>query len=152
MKNFEEDASPVDDKNIESLPANAVIYDIVYNPLRTALISKVYYLTALIVITLMVISISGCASEPEKQDAVTRLDDDGYLYYMDYTKDYYGSEVMNAMRKIGYIDPGCSVFCTHNIEGEPITCRNYDIAHRVSEEDPAITGLNIVLHCKPEGK
>ena len=40
MKNFEEDASPVDDKNIESLPANAVIYDIVYNPLRTALISK----------------------------------------------------------------------------------------------------------------
>ena len=77
---------------------------------RTALISKVYYLTTLIVITLMVISISGCASEPEKQDAVTRLDDDGYLYYMDYTKDYYGSEVINAMRKIGYIDPGCSVF------------------------------------------
>ena len=119
---------------------------------RTALISKVYYLTTLIVITLMVISISGCASEPEKQDAVTRLDDDGYLYYMDYTKDYYGSEVMNAMRKIGYIDPGCSVFCTHNVEGEPITCRNYDIAHRVSEEDQTITGLNIVLHCKPEGK
>ena len=46
---------------------------------RTALISKVYYLTALIVITLMVIPISGCASEPEKQDALTRLDDDGYL-------------------------------------------------------------------------
>ena len=119
---------------------------------RTALISKVYYLIALIVITLMVIPVSGCASEPEKQDAVTRLDDDGYLYYMDYTKDYYGSEVMNAMRKIGYIDSGCSVFYTHNVEGEPITFRNYDFAHRVSEEDSTITGLNIVLHCKPEGK
>lgn len=40
MKNFSEDLSPVTDKNIESLPKNALIYDIVYNPLRTALISK----------------------------------------------------------------------------------------------------------------
>ena len=40
MKNFEEDNSPVDDKNIESLPDDAIVYDIVYNPLRTALISK----------------------------------------------------------------------------------------------------------------
>lgn len=40
MKNFNEDNSPVDDKNIESLNDNAIVYDIVYNPLRTALISK----------------------------------------------------------------------------------------------------------------
>ncbi len=40
MKNFDEDNSPVDDKNIESLPAHAIVYDIVYNPLETALISK----------------------------------------------------------------------------------------------------------------
>lgn len=40
MKNFKEDLSPVSDKNIESLPKDALIYDIVYNPLRTALISK----------------------------------------------------------------------------------------------------------------
>ncbi len=40
MKNFDEDNSPVDDKNIESLKENALVYDIVYNPLRTALISK----------------------------------------------------------------------------------------------------------------
>ena len=119
---------------------------------RTDLISKVYYLTALIAIALMAISISGCASKPKKQGAVTRLDDDGYLYFMDYTKDYYSSEVMDAMRKIGYIDPGCSVFFTHNTEGEPINCRNYDYPHRVSEEDRSLTGLNIVLHCKPEGK
>lgn len=40
MKNFSQDNSPVSDKNIESLPDSALIYDIVYNPLRTALISK----------------------------------------------------------------------------------------------------------------
>ena len=40
MKNFNEENSPVDDKNIESLNDDAIVYDIVYNPLRTALISK----------------------------------------------------------------------------------------------------------------
>lgn len=81
-----------------------------------------------------------------------KLDDDGYLYYMDYTGDYYGSEVMDALRELGYVDSGCSSFFTHNTEGEPITCRNYDYPHRVSKEDRTITGLNFVLHCKPEGK
>ena len=40
MKNFDEETSPVDDKNIESLKDDAIVYDIVYNPLQTALISK----------------------------------------------------------------------------------------------------------------
>ncbi len=40
MKNFNEDTSPVDDKNLETLPDNAIVYDVVYNPLKTALISK----------------------------------------------------------------------------------------------------------------
>ena len=40
MKNFNENTSPVEDKTIESLPENAIVYDIVYNPLETALISK----------------------------------------------------------------------------------------------------------------
>lgn len=40
MKNFEEDNCPVSDKQIESLPEDAVVYDIVYNPLRTPLIAK----------------------------------------------------------------------------------------------------------------
>ena len=109
-------------------------------------------LAVLMVIVLMLCPLSGCASEAEKQDAVIRLDDDGYLYYMDYTKDYYSPEVLDAMREIGYIDPGCSVFFTHNVAGECISCRNYDYPHRVSEEDRTLTGLNIVLHCKPEGK
>ena len=119
---------------------------------RTYLITIAGLLTALIAISLIVNALSARGSDNEDHAAVTRLDDDGYLYYMDCTKDYYGPEVIDAMRKIGYIDPGCSVFFTHNLEGEPITCRNYDYAHRVSEEDPTVTGLNIVLHCKPEGK
>ena len=40
MKNYSEDNCPVSDKNIESLPKDAIVYDIVYNPLRTPLISK----------------------------------------------------------------------------------------------------------------
>ena len=40
MRNFNEDSSPVDDKNIESLPNSAIVYDIVYNPLKTTLISQ----------------------------------------------------------------------------------------------------------------
>lgn len=119
---------------------------------RTFLIKTVCFLTALTAIATPVHAFSFYVSDPDDHAGVKRLDDDGYLYFMDYTKDYYGPEVMDAMRKIGYIDPGCSVFFTHNVEGEPITCRNYDYAHRVSEEDRTVTGLNIILHCKPKGK
>ena len=40
MKNFDENNCAVGDKQIESLKNNAIVYDIVYNPLRTPLISK----------------------------------------------------------------------------------------------------------------
>lgn len=40
MKNYNEEGSPLNDKQIESLPDDAIVYDIVYNPLKTALISK----------------------------------------------------------------------------------------------------------------
>ena len=113
---------------------------------------KNYILKAIVVLVLLFCPLSGCASGNGRPVAAARLDEEGYLYYMDYEKDYYSQEVMDAMRKIGYIDPGCSVFFTHNIDGEPITCRNYDYPHRVSKEDRTLTGLNIVLHCKPEGK
>ena len=87
-----------------------------------------------------------------RHEEIRRIDGDGYLYYMDYTGDYYSSEVMDQMRRRGYIDPGCSSFFTHNLDGEPISCRNYDYPHRMSGEDRTLTGLNFVLHCKPEGK
>lgn len=114
-------------------------------------------LICFLITTLMVSALTNpfpCAyaGKTEADDAVTRLDNEGYLYYMDYTKDYYSPEVLDSMRKSGHIDPGCSAFFTHNAEGEPITCRNYDYAHQVSAEDSTITGLNIILHCKAEGK
>ena len=59
------------------------------------------------------ISVSSAIRIFDDHAAVTRLDDDGYLYYMDYTKDYYGSEVMDAMRKIGYIDPCSDMWDTY---------------------------------------
>ena len=40
MKNFQENNSPLEDKHVESLKDDAIVYDIVYNPLRTPLISK----------------------------------------------------------------------------------------------------------------
>ena len=91
-------------------------------------------------------------SEGARSHSIFRLDEEGYLYYMDYTMDYYGPEVMNALKEGGFIDTGCSAFFTHDPEGNPITCRNYDYPHRVSQEDQTLTGLNVVLHCKPEGK
>ena len=91
-------------------------------------------------------------SEESRSHSIFRLDEEGYLYYMDYTMDYYGPDVMNALKEGGFIDTGCSAFFTHDPEGNPITCRNYDYPHRVSQEDRTLTGLNVVLHCKPEGK
>ena len=120
--------------------------------------------TIFLIIAVLTFLITGCGlnisvvnngtdqSDISGQREVIRLDEDGYLYYMDYTKDYYGSDVIDALKKDGFIDTGCSTFFTHNSDGEPITCRNYDYAHRVSKEDRTLTGLNIVLHCKPEGK
>jgi len=40
MKNFDENSSPVNDRAMDSLSKDAIVYDIIYNPLRTALISK----------------------------------------------------------------------------------------------------------------
>lgn len=116
-------------------------------------------------VALLILSLTGCEDAAKDgtvkdgtvKDATVKgglisLDDRKYLYYMDYTKDYYGQEVRDALRKTGYIDGGCSTFFTHNTDGNPITCRNYDYPHRVSKDDRTLTGLNIVLHCKPEGK
>ena len=83
---------------------------------------------------------------------LTRLDEDGYLYYLDYTKDYYSDEILQELDDSGVTKPACSAFFTHTLEGNPLTCRNFDEPHRVSAEDRTITGLNVVLHCAPSGK
>ena len=99
---------------------------------------------------------SGTASEaaawrPSKGE-LTRLDEDGYLYYLDYAKDYYSDEILQELDDSGVTKPACSAFFTHTLEGDPLTCRNYDEPHRVSAEDRTITGLNVVVHCAPPGK
>ena len=110
-------------------------------------------LSCLLCVMLMpVCTFAGVVSEEDRPHSLARLDVDGYLYYMDYVMDYYGLEVMNALSEGGYIDTGCSAFFTHDLEGNPITCRNYDYPHHVFQEDRSLTGLNIILHCKPNGK
>ena len=91
------------------------------------------------------------AWRPSKGEPV-RLDEDGYLYYLDYAKDYYSDEILQVLDDLGKTKPACSAFFTHTLEGDPITCRNYDEPHRVSAEDRTITGLNVVVHCAPTGK
>ena len=117
------------------------------------------------------LALSGCAQAPatpaaEKSQVTSleagsqrpaagvpdRLDDDGYLYYLDYAKDYYSEEVLRKLDESGATRPSCSAFFTHTLEGEPLTCRNFDEPHRVSAEDRTITGLNVVLHCAPAGR
>ena len=107
---------------------------------------------AVMALVLLALPLTACPAEAAEPAALTRLDEDGYLYWMDYTEDYYSKEVLDAMRKIGFIDSGCSAFFTHTPDGEAIACRNYDYPHTVSEEDMTLTGLSIVLHCRPEGK
>ena len=104
------------------------------------------HISMILVLALSIFSVSATSEE------MRRIDSDGYLYFMDYTGDYYSTTVMDSLRRAGYSEPGCSTFFTHNLDDEPITCRNYDIQHPVSRDDPTLTGLNVVLHCKPEGK
>lgn len=89
--------------------------------------------------------------QPSKGE-LTRLDEDGYLYYLDYAKDYYSNEVLKALDEAGKTKPACSAFFTHSLDGDPLTCRNYDNPHRVSADDRTLTGLNVVVHCALPGK
>ena len=39
---------------------------------------------------------------------IQRIDSDGYLYFMDYTGDYYSTSVIDSLKRAGYIEPGWS--------------------------------------------
>ena len=97
-------------------------------------------------------AVEGAAAWQPSKGELTRLDGDGYLYYLDYAKDYYSDEVLRALDDSGATKPACSAFFTHTLDGNPLTCRNYDKLHRTSAEDPTPTGLNVVLHCALPGK
>ena len=71
---------------------------------RNILAKKREFMIVLSAIALIACLLSGCGSSTGAHAGIIRLDDEGYLYYMDYTKDYYGKDVMDAMRKVGFID------------------------------------------------
>ena len=138
---------------------------------KTCLADKVWRCAAALA-TACLLALSGCAQAPagsashaESGSAVesaawqpvagelVRLDEDGYLYYLDYTNDYYSDEVLKALDDSGATTkPACSAFFTHTLEGDPITCRNFDEPHYASAEDKTFTGLNVVVHCALPGK
>ena len=85
-------------------------------------------------------------------DTIKRIDGPGYLYEMDCDYDYYNNPTINALlEEMGVYDAGCSAFVTFDENGEGIlTARNYDYRHTTPSGD--YTGLNVAIHCAPEGK
>lgn len=85
-------------------------------------------------------------------DTLKRVDEAGYLYEMTCDYDYYNNPVITTLLgKVGQYDAGCSAFTTWNETGECfLTARNYDYRH--TDPNGAYTGLNVALHCAPEGK
>ena len=65
---------------------------------------------------------------------------------------YNSDEVLKALEKSGATKPACSAFFTRTLDGNPLTCRNFDKLHQASAGDPTPTGLNVVLHCALPGK
>ena len=61
----------------------------------------------------------------EAVETLRRVDEEGYLYYMEVDWDYY--KVPKEFLPI--FDSGCSTFFAKNMDGQPIMYRNYDYTH-----------------------
>ena len=85
-------------------------------------------------------------------DTLKRIDAAGIFYEMTCDYDYHGNPVFQTLlSKFGQYDAGCSAFTTWNETGDCfLTARNYDYRHK--GPDGAYTGLNVAIHCAPEGK
>ncbi|WP_400225966.1 carcinine hydrolase/isopenicillin-N N-acyltransferase family protein [Methanomethylophilus alvi] len=85
-------------------------------------------------------------------DTVHRVDKEGFLYEMDCSYDYYGNPyITSLMEKFGVYDAGCSAFVTFNETGDSVlTARNYDYRH--TDAAGGYTGLNVAIHCAPDGR
>ena len=87
-------------------------------------------------------------SDPEQVktvESVSRVDEDGYLYHMECTYDYYRI----PQQFMAMFDAGCSAFLTRNLEGDVLFCRNYDYSHYLnnSKKNPR-TGINVVVEAR----
>jgi len=75
---------------------------------------------------------------------IKRIDEKGYLYYMEYDYDYY--ELAPLLEKLAF-NAGCSTFVAKNPDNEYLMYRNYDFRHRLNnDKNNPYTGLNVV--CK----
>ncbi|MDO5138702.1 MAG: carcinine hydrolase/isopenicillin-N N-acyltransferase family protein [Oscillospiraceae bacterium] len=86
----------------------------------------------------------------ETVESLRRVDEAGYLYYMDCGWDYY-----NIPKEFAPIfDAGCSTFFAKNMEGEPVMYRNYDYKHYLHGDkttDPTSCGV-VVKCCNPSAR
>ena len=77
-----------------------------------------------------------------------RVDAQGALYYTEYRGNYYDPILRLPIKLMG--SGGCSSFFCQSEQGELLSCRNYDLPHR--DSDGKVTGLNVVLRCRPRGR
>jgi len=89
-------------------------------------------------------------------DSIKRIDNKGLLYSIDYNFNYYHPVVVEVMKKIEQManfKPACSAFTCQNHEGDNLHVRNYDFGHFINnDKSKEVTGLNVVVHTKPQGK
>lgn len=84
-------------------------------------------------------------------ESVKRVDDNGVLYEMNYSADYYATSITDILNEINTsIDAGCSAFSTYNTDHDFLLCRNYDYHHKDNKGET--TGLHVVVNMAPEGK
>ena len=78
----------------------------------------------------------------ETIESIRRVDDEGYLYHMNCTFDYYHlPEQFQVMLKAG-----CSVFIIRTREGDVLFCRNFDFSHYLNfVRKNGRTGLNMIV-------
>lgn len=77
-----------------------------------------------------------------------RLDDQGYLYKVEYSGSYDNPLYKIPIRLLQ--SNSCSTFAFRNEEGDAVTARNFDYPH--GDADGNTTGLNFVVELSPEGK
>ncbi|MBQ8995907.1 MAG: hypothetical protein IJ091_08825 [Oscillospiraceae bacterium] len=75
-------------------------------------------------------------------ESLRRVDEKGYLYYMESDWDYY--DIPEVFMPI--FDTGCSTFFVKNLEGEPMMYRNYDYRHYYhGDKNGELTALGVVV-------
>jgi len=84
-------------------------------------------------------------------ESVKRIDDNGILYEMNYSADYYATTITDILDGINSnVSVGCSVFSTYNTDRDFLFCRNYDYHH--TDNNGETTGNHVVINMAPVGK